>query len=60
MGLALDESENTAFEILSKNEIDVLLDQEVKLYVDSGMPITVDYQETPYGAGFFISNGSNC
>ena len=26
----------------------------------AGAPVTVNYQESPYGAGFFIENGSRC
>jgi len=60
VGLALDESEDTKDFLFNNNGIDILVDKDMKRYIDTGAPVTVNYQETPYGAGFFIENGSRC
>ncbi len=45
---------------MNDNGIDILIDTDMKRFIDTGAPVTVNYQETPYGAGFFIENGSHC
>ena len=42
------------------NEIEVLLDGDVKRFVDAGAPVTIDFKRTPYGEGFLIENGARC
>ncbi|TAL29779.1 MAG: hypothetical protein EPN93_20795 [Spirochaetes bacterium] len=60
MGLALDESENSSDFKVHDNGIDILLDRDIKRYVETGSPVTVDFKTSPYGSGFFINSGSNC
>lgn len=60
MGLALDESENTNDFLLEENGINIILDKNIKLMLDTGKPITIDYHETRYGSGFTIDSGLSC
>jgi hypothetical protein len=60
LGLALDESENSNDFKVNDNGIDILLDRDIKRYVETGSPVTVDFKSTPFGSGFFIETGSNC
>jgi len=60
LGLALDESENTKDTLVRENEIDVLLDGEIKRFLERGRPITIDFQTSRYGSGFFIDTGYSC
>jgi Fe-S cluster assembly iron-binding protein IscA len=60
LGLALDESENSRDFKVQDNGIDILLDNDIKRYIETGAPITVDFKTTPFGSGFFVGNGSAC
>lgn len=60
LGLALDELEDAADQIVRNNEIDILVDERVQGFIADGASLTVDYRETPYGAGFVIDGGSTC
>lgn len=46
--------------IIRDNDIDILVDDRIKNYIEDGARLTVDYRETPYGAGFIIDGGSAC
>ena len=60
LGLALDESDNTEEQVTIQNDIPVMYDEDIKRFMGSEVPIVIDYQETPYGAGFTIDNGTSC
>ena len=58
--MALDESENSNEFLTLLDEIPVLLDRDIKRYVDTGAPVTIDYRVTNYGSGFMVQGGSHC
>jgi Fe-S cluster assembly iron-binding protein IscA len=60
LGLALDESENTNDFLLKEDDINIILDKNIKLMLDNGKPITIDYHESRYGSGFTIDSGFSC
>ena len=60
MGMALDESDNTEDYKAEYNDITIVLDTVSKQHLEHGNPITIDFQDTPYGAGFQINSGSCC
>ena len=60
LGLALDESENTNDFLLKENDINIILDKNIKLMLDNGKSITIDYHESRYGSGFTIDSGCSC
>jgi len=60
LGLALDESDNTKDTIVVANEIPVIYDSDIARFMDADRTITIDFVETPYGAGFMVDTGSSC
>ncbi|MGQ9843392.1 MAG: hypothetical protein ACUVRK_07475 [Spirochaetota bacterium] len=60
MGLALDESDNTNDTVVVANEISVIYGTDIAQFIDTDRIITIDFVETPYGAGFMVDTGSSC
>ncbi len=60
MGLALDEAENTKEILHRESDIDILMDNDIKRFVDMGNPIHIEYHKSRYGEGFYINTGSSC
>jgi len=60
LGLTLDESENAKDTLVKENEIDVLLDDEIRKFLERGRPLKIDFQTSKYGSGFFIDTGYSC
>jgi len=60
LGLALDESENTSDIKVIANDIPVLYDNDIARFFVSDTAITIDFVETPYGAGFIVDTGASC
>jgi len=60
LGLALDESENTKDTVIIANEIPVMYDSDIARFMDAGTNITIDFVDTPYGAGFMVDTGASC
>lgn len=58
--MALDESENTKDLLITNNEIGILLGEDIRRYAETDTPITIDYRESRYGAGFVVDNGLSC
>ena len=58
-GLALDESEETKDFTFKENTINLIMDKTVKQYIERGLPISIDYQDS-HGGGFLIENGHSC
>jgi hypothetical protein len=42
------------------NDINVILDERVKGFIESGSNVIVDFRETMYGSGFIVDSGSHC
>jgi len=57
--LALDESEETKDFTFKENTINLIMDKTVKQYIERGLPISIDYQDS-HGGGFLIENGHSC
>ena len=60
LGLALDESENSQDYTFENNNINILLDQNIKRIVEMGRSITIDFHESRFGSGFTIDTGLSC
>lgn len=60
IGLALDESENSIDLLITANEVDILLGDDIRRYAETDAPITIDYKESRYGEGFVVDNGRSC
>jgi Fe-S cluster assembly iron-binding protein IscA len=58
--LALDESKNTSDLLITSNDVDILLGDDIRRYAETDAPITIDYKESRYGAGFVVDNGMSC
>lgn len=58
MGLALDESKGTKDNLIEVNAIKVLYNKEIKYYLESGLPLKVDYLTSENGSGFYLDSGS--
>jgi Fe-S cluster assembly iron-binding protein IscA len=60
LGLALEELEESDDFVMENNDIQILLDDRIKHYIETGPKIVVDYRDTAYGAGFVVDGGSSC
>lgn len=60
MGLALEELEISKDFLITENGIDIILDKDMKKYIENGEPVIIDYIDSPYNAGFMIKNGVSC
>lgn len=45
---------------MKENDINILLDEEIKKFLERGRPLTIDFQTSKYGSGFFIDTGYSC
>jgi hypothetical protein len=54
MGLALDEPTGNEQFVIRDGDIPVILDEKLKLYMQEGALLTVDYRESRYGSGFTV------
>ena len=46
--------------MIEADGIKILVDDQVKLAMDNGSPVTIDYRESHFGSGFSIDNGASC
>jgi Fe-S cluster assembly iron-binding protein IscA len=60
MGLALDEPTGNEQFVVRDGDIPVILDERLKLYMQEGALLTVDYRESRYGSGFTVEDGHSC
>lgn len=60
LGLALDELEGATDHVYQDNDVDIILDDRMKNYMETGPTLKVDFRESAYGAGFIIDGGSSC
>jgi Fe-S cluster assembly iron-binding protein IscA len=60
MGLALDEPTEKDKFVMMDGDIQVILDERLKLYMQDGALLTVDYRESRHGSGFTVEDGHSC
>jgi iron-sulfur cluster assembly accessory protein len=60
LGLALEELEKSKDFLFTENDIDVLLDKDMKKFIEEGEPVIIDYLDSPYRTGFMINNSVKC
>ena len=60
MGLALDELENTKDRVVKVNGVDIVVDSYVESYIRDIPALTIDYIDSPRGAGFVLDTGYSC
>jgi len=60
LGLALDESDGTLDHRLTDKGIDIVIDDRIKYYLETGSPLIIDFKESVFGSGFMIQGGSSC
>ena len=58
--MTLDESKETKDNLIEADGIKILVDDQVKLAVDNGNPVIIDYIESLSGSGFIIDTGAGC
>lgn len=59
MGLALDEL-NDGIDKQVLGDINVILDDRVKGFIEAGSNIVVDFRKTMFGSGFIVDSGTRC
>jgi len=60
LGLALDELDESDDFKTKDNDIDIVYDDRLKNYIETGAQVIVDFRVSPYGSGFVIDGGSTC
>ena len=58
--MTLDESKETNDNLIDADGFKILVDERVKLAMENGDPLIIDYRESHFGSGFSIDNGASC
>ena len=60
MGMVLDELSADEKNVVKDNDVNLIIDERLKNYVNHADTLTIDFRETGYGSGFIITGGSTC
>jgi Fe-S cluster assembly iron-binding protein IscA len=58
--LTLDESKDNKDNQIDADGLKILYDEQVKMTVEKGKPVIIDYIESHNGSGFTIDTGASC
>ena len=60
MGMVLDELSTDDSDVVNDNEINVVIDERLKSYVNIKNSLTIDFRVSRSGSGFVVFGGSSC
>lgn len=60
MGMVLDELTADEENVVKDNEVNIVIDERLKSYVNFADTLTIDFRKSLFGSGFVIHGGSTC
>ena len=60
MGMVLDELSADDENVVNDNDVNVVIDERLKSYVNFANAITIDFKKSRFGSRFVIEGGSSC